>query len=100
MGNRLIECVTSYKYLGIDFGNSGSFTLAKVNLRIKSMKASFKLKLIIGNENLLPKVVSFNSLIRPIALYGSEIWGTSLCASTLNGTFLKFDNLAERVHNV
>ena len=73
-----VECVKSYKYLGIDFSNSGSFKLAQTNLKIRARKASFKLRSFLDPQKVEPKVAKslFNTLIRPIATYGSEIWGT------------------------
>ena len=94
-GNQYVECVKTYKYLGIEFCNSGSFTLAQTSLKTKAMKACFKLKKIVESNSLSPKVAIslFNSLIKPIILYGSEIWGTTLCAQTLNKTFAKCDDM-------
>ena len=77
IGGSQIECVKSYRYLGIIFSNSGSFTLAISDLKIKA-KASFKLKKVIDTNNLGPKVALslFNSLTKPIALYGTYIYGS------------------------
>ena len=94
-GQTTVECVKSYKYLGIDFDNRGSFTSAVENLRIKAMKACFKLKTIIGSNNLSPKVALglFNTLVKPIALYGCEVWGPSLCANSIAKTLSHFESL-------
>lgn len=43
LGGNLIECVKSYRYLGILFSNSGSFSMAIAELNSKALKASFKL---------------------------------------------------------
>ena len=99
-GNYNLECTKSYKYLGFDFTNSGSFSPAKENLRLKALKASFKLKSMIQEGNLSPKtaISLFNSLVRPIALYGSAIWGTSLLSNSLQSTLKKCDSLpAEKI---
>lgn len=100
-GNRIIECVKTYKYLGLEFDNTGSFNLAKQNLRQKAMKASFKLKQIIDANSLSPKISMslFNTLIKPIALYGSEVWGATLCAPTATKSMSNLELLpAEKVH--
>jgi hypothetical protein len=90
-----VECVKSYKYLGIDFDNRGSFTSAAEKLRTKAMKAYFKLKMIIGTNNLSPKVALglFNTLVKPIVLYGCEVCGPSLCANSIAKIFSNFDSL-------
>lgn len=94
VGGNPIECVKTYKYLGLIFCNSGSFNMAISNLKVKAMKASFKLKKIIDANHLSPKVAMslFNSLIKPIVLYGADIWGTTLCAPTMAKMFKKFND--------
>ena len=39
-GNYSVECVKSYKYLGIEFSIAGNFTEAKCNLGKKAMKST------------------------------------------------------------
>ena len=72
-----LECVTSYKYLGIHFTASGSFTLAQDELYKKASKAFFKLQKNFLSLN--PKINTalhvYDHTIKPILLYGSEIWG-------------------------
>lgn len=72
-----LECVHQYKYLGIDFSVNGNFPLAKLNLKKKAMKATFKLKKLMSSDQLLPheSLKLFKRCIFPIGLYGSEIWG-------------------------
>ena len=97
----LIECVKSYRYLGIIFSNSGSFNMVISDLKVKAMKASFKLKKIISANDLSPKVAMslFNSHIKPIALYGADICGTTLCAPNIQNMIKKFNNsLTENFH--
>jgi hypothetical protein len=96
-----IECVNSYKYLGLDFASSGSFNLAVSNLKTRARKACFKLKTMIDPRNISPKTAMslFNCLIKPIALYGSEVWGTSICGMNLQKTIVKFNEVqVERLH--
>ena len=94
-GDKVIECVKTYKYLGLEFSNTGSFNIAKYNLKVKAMKACFKLKKIIDANSLSPKIAIslFNSLIKPIALYGSKIWGVSMCAPTIPKMVANLDSL-------
>lgn len=86
--NRAIECVSSYRYLGLHFSASGTFSYAKSELYKKGLKAYFKLcKNIL---NLHPCIKTslhlFDHTIKPILMYGSEIWGI------YNPTSSKFRN--------
>jgi hypothetical protein len=42
--NSLIDCISNYKYLGIHFSASGTFSSAKHELYKKALKAYFKLR--------------------------------------------------------
>lgn len=74
-----IDIVKSYTYLGIDVTNTGNFQLACKSLYQKSLRALFSLyaaispKSDVPNSKLLLKL--FDCLIKPILLYGAEIWG-------------------------
>ena len=73
-----IENVQTYKYLGVLFSASGTFSHAKLDLYNRGLKAFFKLKSIFGN--LAPNVNTclhiFDHTVKPILLYGCEVWGT------------------------
>ena len=100
LGQKQVVCVKSYKYLGIEFSNTGSFTKAKEELYIKAHKANFKLKNLIGSDSIPTQTTLhlFNMLIKPIALYGSEIWGASLCNQKIETVLKRLDMLpAEKV---
>ena len=76
--NEIIETVKSYCYLGVVFNYTGNFNLAKTQLMEKGRKAWFKIKKSITLDNpciLLEKL--FDTLIEPIILYGSEVWGAA-----------------------
>ena len=77
LGNETLECVQNYTYLGINFSASGSFQKAKKDLYNKGLKALFKLKKTFTHEIPKPHTLLhiYNHTIRPILLYGSEIWG-------------------------
>ena len=86
-----IEIVDAYKYLGIYFAKNGSFTLAKKNVAEQANKALFSLLRKARNLD-LPYDIQldlFNKMIKPILLYGSEIWGTGNC-DILERVQLKF----------
>ena len=73
-----IENVSFYKYLGLIFSAYGNFKIAKQELKKMALKALFQLKARMGlHFRTKPKITIqlFDSLIKPILLYGSEVWG-------------------------
>jgi hypothetical protein len=72
-----LECVKNYKYLGIIISASGKFTEAKTQLH-KSLKATFKLykDLKTTEPSVSTLLHLFDHRIKPIVVYGCEIWGT------------------------
>ena len=78
-----INCVQNYKYPGIIFQSSGVFTMARKDLAQRASKAVFKL--IKSFNNTPPKITTclhlFDHTVKPILLYGSEIWGSFLIDS-------------------
>lgn len=72
-----LENVKKYKYLGIIFQASGCFNEAKQDLYKKGMKAVFKLKRLFGSgyPGVKTLIHIFEHTVKPILLYGSEIWG-------------------------
>ena len=76
-----IDIVDDYKYLGIVFAKNGSFTLAKKHIAEQANKALFALLKKIKDFD-LPydlQLDIFNKTIKPILLYGSEVWGFGNC---------------------
>jgi len=86
-----LECVQTYPYLGIEISNSGSFKTAQKALSDKASRALFKLKSLLHSSNLKPSVCMklFDQLIKPICLYGSELWGTDLLKTSDLHVFLE-----------
>ena len=84
-----IEIVDSYCYLGIDLHKSGSFQIAQTSLKIKAMRAFFGLKRTIIRSKLSFKALTtlFDSLIKPIILYGAPIWTPN---SSINKSITKY----------
>ena len=72
-----LENVKNYTYLGINFSASGSFTDAKKELYKKGLKAYFKfLKCFEGHKPKIKTLIHvFDHTVKPVLLYGSEIWG-------------------------
>ena len=73
-GERKLEQVKTYCYLGIEISCSGSFGLARNCLIEKAQKASFPLKALINQFQLPVKnsVYLYNSFVSPILLYNAE----------------------------
>ena len=64
-----------YKYMGVLFSATGTFSHAKLDVYKRGLKASFRLKSIFGD--LSPNVNSslhiFDHTVKPVLLYGYEI---------------------------
>ena len=80
IGDHEIEWVTTYKYLGMELNNNGNLTQSAKNLCARSWKAIFKMNSTLKNINVKTKtrLHLFDHLVRPIACYGSEVWGSSM----------------------
>ena len=76
INGKKIESTKTYKYLGLIFSVSGKFTEAKNDLLNRGFKAMFKLTSMFKNTN--PSFQTcmhlFDHIIKPVLLYGSEIW--------------------------
>lgn len=71
-----LEIVDSYCYLGIILHKSGKLAEAKNSLKTKAMRAFFGMKRTLNRTKLSTRAVTtlFDSLIKPILLYGAPIW--------------------------
>ena len=80
LNDNTLETIQNYCNFGIEMSSSGSFNLAEKNMSEKASKVLFKLKDLLSNINLKPGVsLNFvDQLIKPIVLYGSEIWGLDI----------------------
>lgn len=77
IGEHSLEIVNEYKYLGLFFTKSGSFFKTKQYIAEQANKAMFALLRKIKSLS-LPydlQIELFDKTIKPILLYGSEIWG-------------------------
>ena len=74
-----LESVDSFNYLGIVFQCNGKFSAATQRLNNKAQKALFKMYKMLwdSNECYSVRLASklFDSLVKPIILYGADIWG-------------------------
>jgi hypothetical protein len=80
-----IDSVKYYKYLGICFSVGGKFTFAKNELNQRGMKAVFKLQSLFkqSSPGIKTSFHLFDHVIKPILLYGSDVWG---CYQLSNGS--------------
>ena len=88
-----LDCVQHYRYLGVYFSASGIFSYGQNDIFNKARKATFKVtKLITSAEpSVKTSLHLYDHLIKPILLYGSEIWGafkTNSKACKKDDTFL------------
>ena len=77
-GKNELEVVGQYKYLGLIFNYNEKFTEAKKQLVVKGNRAMFLL-LRKCRQLQLPVDIQlelFNILVKPILLYGCEVWAT------------------------
>ena len=76
MGNNEIEIIKEYKYLGIIFSSSGSFSRARVHIVEQAKKVMYLLFMRINNLNLTIdlQLKLFDHTVLPILCYGSEIF--------------------------
>ena len=78
LGTSRLENVRSYKYLGLIITPSGEIRSALEDLRSRALKAYMALKSKLGasfRDHLDDTVGIFDSLVKPILLYGSDFWG-------------------------
>ena len=95
-GDQQIEYVTEFNYLGVIFSKNGSFTSTMKNNVRKANIAMYEV-LSKGGRRSLNLSVScqydlFEKIVKPILLYGCEVWGLSN-TDILERVHLKFCKL-------
>ena len=73
-----IDIVQNFVYLGIKFSTSGNWNEALKDLKTRGLRAYFKMKKLLGNlftQDIILSLKLFDSLVKPILLYCSDIWG-------------------------
>ena len=72
-----MEITKDYKYLGILFAQSGSLLTSKKHIAEQGSKAMFSLlrKIKCLQLSFDIQIDHFNKIVKPVLLYGSEIWG-------------------------
>ena len=76
-----LEFVSRYKYLGLYMSYNGSFQYAQEHLTERATKAWFSIRNGLYNQKVWPVdiyIKSFETVIKPIMLYGCEIWGLNI----------------------
>ena len=73
----ILENVRNFIYLGVNVSCNGNFFQAQKHLSEQASKALYALSNILNDDVLLvqDKLKLFDSIILPILMYGSEIWG-------------------------
>lgn len=77
-GGRLLEVVSDYVYLGINFKPSGVFTSACYRLMDSARRAMFKIRSFCYGAPISVALSLFDCLVSPIITYGGEIWSPYL----------------------
>lgn len=81
VGDETLDRVKQYKYLGFTFTQTGSMIKGQEILCKKALKCWFLIRKSLYNEKVWPIKIyirSFESAIKPILLYASEIWGLDM----------------------
>jgi hypothetical protein len=96
IGKKPISMTNEYTYLGLKLTPNTKFDIASQQLSEKAIHALYKIRKQIDLHQLPPKLACkiFDSVISPILLYNSEVWG----AYTI-GDFTKSDKTwTEKAH--
>lgn len=78
---QVIDIVDKQTYLGLTLTPSGKFTLARETLVKKGSKVMATVRRMLSNCDHIPITLYcklFDSLIKPVILYGNEVWGPEL----------------------
>jgi hypothetical protein len=72
-----IGIVSEFNYLGVLFSKSGNFSMAKKAQVEKATKTVFEVlkRVKIYNLSIQCQLDVFDKMIKPIILYGCEVWG-------------------------
>ena len=76
-GNKAVDVVEYYVYLGVTFNYNGKFNKAKAKQVLQGKKAHFSVISKVKQHNMPVDVFTelFERMAIPVLLYGSEIWG-------------------------
>jgi hypothetical protein len=98
-----LRSVDQIKYLGITWDYTGNFGNAIKELKVRGMRAYFKIMSSLKSHNISSGKVAiklFDSMVKPILLYGCQIWGQNFTKCLQKDDFGQFDKLSfEDVQN-
>ena len=99
-GSETLPIVDKQTYLGIEMTSSGRYTYARDILSKKAYKVLATVKRLFSNSDTTTITIMnklFDALVKPILLYGCEIWGPELLSyethfdkSTIEQVHIKF----------
>ena len=100
ISNTQIEIVNKQTYLGIEMTSSGRCAYARQILSKKAIKIVFTIRRLLSNIHssaVETRNELFDALVKPVLLYGCEIWGPELLSykthfdkSTIEQVHIKF----------
>ena len=103
--NKIVNQFDQVQYLGIVFTQNGNFKAAIKARYDKAVKAWFKLKSSLQPHYAIPPktyVKLFDVIIKPIMLYGCEVWGAHILKikdnTSLTSIFGNLNLLMEKLH--
>ena len=93
-GEHILDTVDEYNYLGLVFNYNAKFKIAKSQLYQKGCRAMFSLIKKARNLSFPLDIMLklFNVIVKPVVLYGAEVWGSENCdiLERLQLRFLKY----------
>ena len=99
--NEKIETVKEFKFLGNYISENGNFISSAKFLSQKALKVMYSIRSYISNANIMPANLSchiFDSLVRPILTFNSEIWYMDVYRSFYNSE-LRVNNNEKSINN-
>ena len=81
LGKYLLQNVTQYKYLGFIISASGTYSHGIKNLVDRAKRAWFSIYSILAkskNKPINTYITLFEYVVKPVLLYGCEIWGETI----------------------
>lgn len=94
-GDTILEVVSDYVYLGINFKPSGVFTSACYRLMDSARRAMFKIRSFCYGAPITVALSLFDCLVVPILTYGSEVWSPYLF-SKLNSESDNYKSICDK----
>ena len=87
-GVHILDTVDGYKYLSSVFNYNSNLEIAKSHLYQKRCRTMFSLLLSLPLDIMLKLV---NVIVKPVVLYGAEVWGGENCDILERPNFFKCD---------